>query len=114
MATRDFRTLFCERFGCPPSEYEERIFRQCLYAHAKLLAPLARRLNPEFFKTDFKLLQYLGLTTTPQEITNELADFRDANHKRKNFFRTGLKIRVSGRKVASVAQKVYARERPKR
>jgi len=33
------KSLFCAKFGCSPTEYEERAFRKCLYWHARFPAP---------------------------------------------------------------------------
>ena len=75
MASPELRVLFCQRFGCPPSEYEERAFRECLYWHAKFLAPLLRRVKPEFFSEDFKFIRYLGAATNVREVKADAADF---------------------------------------
>ena len=114
---RQFKTLFCERYKCSPSEYEERAFRKCLYWHARLLAPVLRLLSPGLFSADFKFINYLGETAGGREASAEALDFQDANRAKPNFLRTGLKIRVSGQKAASLARRLFAeahaRERPK-
>lgn len=94
-----FRSLFCGRFQCAPSEYEEKAFRKCLYAHARLLAPLIHRVSPDFFSLDFKFIEYLGNSVGLREATHDVLDFNDANRGNRNFWRTGLKIRASGRKA---------------
>ena len=52
MAQREFKVLFCDRFGCPPSEFENRAFKELLYWHAKPLASVIRKFNPDFFDED--------------------------------------------------------------
>jgi hypothetical protein len=110
VATRQFQVLFCERFRCPPSEYEGRAFRECLYWHARWLAPVVRRLKPDFFAEDFRLLQYLGATTGMREAGVELLSFRDVNLGKASFWRTTLKIRVSGRKAGRLARQLFSEE----
>ncbi len=105
---RELKTLFCERFNCPPAEYEERAFKKCLYAHAKWFAPLIRKLRPGFFAEDFRLIQRLGTTADPRAGNTEIHAFRDANDCRPSFFRTGLRIRVSGRKAAALARELLS------
>ena len=105
---REFRVLFCERFDCPPAEFENRAFRELLYWHAKPLAPLIHKLNPEFFEEDFKFIQYLGDASCRREAKANAADFKDANHARRNFLRTGLRIRVSGMKATKLAHRLFA------
>ena len=52
--------LFCQRFHCPLSEYEDRAFRKCLYWHARMLAPVVRRLKPDFFAEDLKFKDFVA------------------------------------------------------
>ena len=111
MARQKFQLLACQRFNCPPSEYEARVFGKCLYWHARLLAPVVQRLSPDFFVEDFKFIRYLGESTGLREVGVDLLNFRAANLGKPSFWRTGLKIRVSGRKVSRLAQQLFAAER---
>ena len=111
MATQHFQFLFCQRFRCPPSAYEARAFRKCLYWHAKLLAPVLRRLKPDFFAQDFKFIRHLGESTDLREVTVDVLNFRDVNLSRSTFWRSGWKIRVSGRKASRLARELFRAER---
>ena len=111
MASQQFQVLFCQRFKCPASEYEARAFRQCLYWHARLLAPVVRMLKPDFFAADFKFIRYLGEVTDLQEATVDLLNFRDMTLSKRGFWRTDLKIRVSGRKASRLARELFAAKR---
>jgi hypothetical protein len=108
---RQLKELFCERFDCPPSEYEERAFRKCLYLHARPLAPLIRLISPNFFAEDFKFMRYLGDSTSLREVRVDRMNFHDANRSNPKFLRTALRIRVSGRKATRLAQRLYAEMR---
>jgi hypothetical protein len=108
---QNFQSLVCQRFKCAPSEYEETAFRECLYWHARLLAPVVRRLSPDFFTEDFKFIGYLGASTGLREIRADMMNFRDANLGQPSFWRITLKIRVSGRKANRLAQQLFAAER---
>ena len=110
MATQPFQSLFCQRFGCPASAYEPRAFRRCLYWHAKLLAPVLLRLNPGFFAEDFKFIHNLGESTGVRETDVDVLNFRDVNLGNPSFWRTGLRIRVSGRKASRLARELFRRE----
>ena len=107
MVRQQLQFLFCQRFRCPPSEYEERAFRKCLYWQGRLLAPVVRRLNPDFFVEDFKFIRYLGESTGLREVGVDLLSFRDANVGKPSFWRTTLKIRVSGRKAGRLARRLF-------
>jgi len=100
--------LFCQRFQCPASEFEARAFKKCLYWHARLLAPMMRRLKPDFFAEDFKFIGYLGASTGLREIDVDLMNFRDVNLGRPSSWRTTLKLRVSGRKAGRLAHELFA------
>jgi hypothetical protein len=108
VARQPFKSLFCEFFQCPPADYEEQVFRKCLYFHARLAAPLIRTLSPAFFEEDFKLIQYLSAATNWRELNAEMVSFQDKNRYEGKFLRKTLKIRVSGRKAAALAQRLFA------
>src|SRR5258708_38368380 len=67
MPAWQFQILFCDRFECPPSEYEERALRELLYSHARLVVPIIRKMRPDFFNQDFKFIRYLGTADDFQE-----------------------------------------------
>ena len=114
MAVQQFHLLFCQRLNCPTSVYEERVFRKCLYWHAKLLAPVMRMLKPSFFAEDFKFIRYLGAATNAQEAAVDLLNFRDVNLSKRGFWRNDLRIRVSGRKASRLAHELFAAGREDR
>jgi len=104
---QQLQSLFCQRFRCPPSEYEKRAFWKCLYWQGKLLAPVLRRLHPDLFAEDLKFIRYLGESTGLREVGVDLLSFRDANVGKPSFWRTTLKIRVSGRKAGKLARSLF-------
>jgi hypothetical protein len=85
VASQPFQLLFCKRFHCPASKYEATAFRKCLYWHARLLVPVVRRLKPDFFAEDLKLIRYLGTATDVQEAAVDLLYFRDVNLGKRGF-----------------------------
>ncbi len=68
---------------------------------------MVRRLSPDFFSEDFKFIRYLGESTGLREVGADLLSFRDANVGKPNFWRTTLKIRVSGRKAGRLARRLF-------
>jgi hypothetical protein len=108
---RELKALFCEQFGCPASEFDQRALKRCLYPHARLAAPLLLRMVPELFEEDFKFIQMLGASTTMREAKAELLDFHEANRATDNFIRTTFKLRVSGRKATKLAGRLFAHGR---
>ena len=106
-----FNALFCDRFHCPTASYEERAFRKCLYWHARLLAAGFRKVRPDFFAEDLKFIRNLGAATGLREAGAEAQDFHQANRARPSFFRTSLRIRVSGRKATRLAEVLFSEAR---
>ncbi len=113
MAQDSFKCLFCERFHCADSDYEERAFTECLYLHAELVSHVVRKLRPDFFAPDFKFIRHLGMATGTEEAASDALDFQDANKGKRSFLRTGLRIRVSGRKGFALAQRLFWENRPR-
>ena len=112
-ATRDFKSLFCEHYHCPPSEFEERAFRACLYWRARILAPVIRRIWPGYFATDTALIGYLAKTPGRRDAINELAAFMESNDSRGGFARKFLRIRISSHKAGRLIGLLFER-RPRR
>ena len=102
-----FKVLFCEKFGCPPEGYEERAFRKCLYWHARFLAPVIRMISPDFFFEDFKFIRYLGDSLGVRDATVDIRNYSDVNRRNLEFFRTSLKIRVSGQKANRLVHQLF-------
>ena len=106
MEDRRFQDLFCERFSCLPEHFEARAFRELLYGHAKIIALLLCAVRRGFFANDLKFIGHLGQATDLQEANATAADFQDST--RRSFWRSRLKIRVSGRKASELARQLFA------
>src|ERR1700689_4777235 len=106
-STRDLRSLFCERFNCPPSEYEERALQKCLYLHARIIAPLLRRLNPGCFERDLVFIDYFGKAKNWREVTTEVDSLHYQDLTKPRFARSALRLRVSGRSANKLAFKLF-------
>ena len=66
---------------------------------------MMRKLRPGFFESDFKFIRHLGVSTGMEEAVSDALDFQDANKAKPSLLRTGLRIRVSGRKAFGLAQR---------
>jgi hypothetical protein len=109
-ATPDFRTLFCKRYQCQPSEFEEQAFRMCLYWRARILAPFITAIRPRYFERDLLLIRYLAKAPGRRDAQNELAAHIEANDARGGFARKMLRIRISARKVNSLLWRLFEEE----
>lgn len=106
MENPSLQQLFCKRLGCSPNDYEKRAFQLLLYGHAKIIAPALRRLRPGFFAEDFRFIRAFGTATDLREANASAADFQDCNAARRSFWRSRLKIRVSGLKATNLAHEL--------
>ena len=106
-ATRDLKSLFCERFKCQPADFERRALRKCLYFHAMMFAPLVRWLNPACFERDLVFIDYFGKATNGQEVTAEIAALHYLDRTEPRFVRNSLRLRTSGRKAAKLAARLF-------
>ena len=106
---RQFQALFSREFRCPPSGYEERAFWELLHWHAKPVAGLVRKIRPRFFDEDFNFIRYLGEATNLREVKATAAEFQGTNIADRNFLRSRLKIRVSGRKASRLAHELFSK-----
>jgi hypothetical protein len=108
MAKPTFQTLFCQKFQCPEAEYETRALRRLSYWQGKILAPVIRTLSPKASAMDLQFIRYLGAVTGLREANAEIADFQEVNRSKPSFWRTSLRVRVSGRKAGAMAQRLFS------
>jgi len=109
MAAQKFQALFCERFGCPPSQYERRALKALLYPHARLVVPLLSRLSRTFSQDDLKFIRHLGEAEDYQEAEATVSEFRGSNVWSRNFWRHRCRLRVSGRKAGRLVKRLFSR-----
>ena len=102
-STRDLRSVFCERFNCPPSEFEQRALRKCLYFPAQLTAPLLRLFDQDWFARDLAFIRLLGDAKDWKQVMAELDAYHFREHLHPGYARTKLRLRVSARKANKMA-----------
>jgi len=100
---RDLRSLFCERLNCPPSEFEKRAFRKCLYFQARLIAPLLRWYDPGWFERDLLFIRDLGNAKSWPQVMAELDAYHYREHLLPRHARVVWRLRVSARKANKLA-----------
>ena len=112
MPNRDLRSLFCEHYACPPAEFDKRALQKCLYLHARIVAPLLRRIKADYFERDLRFAHYFGNAKDRQEAVAEIADLRYQDYIQPRFGRNVLRLRVSGRKANELAFKLFEQAGP--
>jgi len=106
MPARSYKAAFCEQLECAPEEFPDKVFRRCLYPHALPLALLMGQLSARLFDEDRKAIDQFGLSSSFGEVCAVIEDLRYVNHTNKSWLRTTLKIRVSGRRLHMLAEKL--------
>jgi len=106
MAGRPFKTLFCERFDCAPDRFAETVFRRCLYRHAVPLALFMGRLQAALFAEDRRAIEQFGIATELNQVRAIIKDLAYVNRLNRHWLRTGLSVRVSGRRLYALAEQL--------
>ncbi len=104
--SRSFRQIFCERTGCRPEQFEEKLFQKCLYSHAVYVAPVIRIFDSAVFKPDFELIKHAATTTSLGELERELDIFR-WYFPPMGFWRRVMNVRMSGRLLLNVGKELF-------
>ncbi len=98
-----FQELYCAKHGCSPEQFHRRVFRHCLYPHARPIAPLIRLLNYDFFAADRTLLLSVAEAVSMKRVREEVRDyFWDSNNR--GWMREALRIRMSGQRLKDLAR----------
>jgi hypothetical protein len=103
MNPKSLQDAVCENLRCSVTQFERRLFWQCLYRHAVPLAFLIRWFTPAFFRDDLLLIQWIATDVNLTEIDDDLDRFEYGNRTRKHWLRTGMKIRLSSARVTAFA-----------
>ena len=109
--SRNFRSVFCEKFQCSPQEYEQQMFSRCLHRHTVPLARFLSKLNPDFFREDTGLIQDLATAGSHGEVLTELNRFYGRNVRDRNWLRKKFSLRISGKRVLRLSRKLFRRGR---
>jgi hypothetical protein len=103
----ELRALFCERFSCAPADFEKRFFWKCLYPHARMIVPLLRLVNPDWFERDLRFIRCFGDAKDWKDAKSEIVAFRYEDRFHPRFLRNTLRIRISRRKANQLAVRLF-------
>jgi hypothetical protein len=104
-AGRTFSECVCEYLGLHPNQYENTVFRLCLYRKALALHPLLQRYDRNFFAPDHDFIRRVGKARRREELLRELDEFY-YHPKNGGWLRRRFSCRVSGRKLVALAREV--------
>jgi hypothetical protein len=109
MTEKTFSELYCIQQNIRLEEFEAILLKRALYPHARLVAPLAKMLWPEYFAADLDFVRSVG----------RLRRFRDFFHESEEFahhpantgaLRLTLNIRVSSRSIRRMVKETLHSE----
>ena len=102
---RSFAESVCEQFGLHPNQYENVVFRRCLYRKALVLRPLLQCYNRNFFAPDHDFIRRVGKIRRREELLRELDEFY-YHPKNGGWLRRRFNLRISCRKLVALAREV--------
>lgn len=102
----DFRQLVSARYGISAEKFERKLFQKCLFRHALPFVWLLEKCDPDFFREDLEMLRDVASARTTDEVICEINRFFGRNARDKSFIRTGLYLRVSGKRVLRFYRKM--------
>jgi len=89
--------------------FEEGVFWDALYSHARVPARILWRLWPSYFERDLDLVRRTGAATSLNELKFEIDNFR-YQHPEFGLLRRALKVRVSGQRIMKLARPLMPKE----
>ncbi len=83
--------------------FEEGVFWDVLYPHARVPSRLLWRLWPAYFERDLDMIRRVAPVTSLNEMRFEIDNFR-YQHPELGLFRRAFKFRVSGQRLMKLAR----------
>jgi hypothetical protein len=100
------KAIYCERHHCAPEQFLSRVFRRCLYPHAIPAAYLLGWVQARLFDEDRRAIEQFGMSITFQQVRAVVEDLRYVNRTNQHWLRTGLRIRLSGRRLYELGERL--------
>jgi hypothetical protein len=102
-----FQEAYCRIHNCLPGDYEEKLLWQCLYRHALPVLVFLPASDSTFFKEDYELIREIGPVRDPEIFEMELNRFHGRNIRDKNWIRRALLIRISGKRLIGIKNRIF-------
>ncbi|MCD6052455.1 MAG: hypothetical protein K0Q55_3873 [Verrucomicrobia bacterium] len=90
--------------GTAPKNFEEDVFWQALYPHARTFAKIMCHIGRPFFQKDLDLIRRIGSVTSTQEANFEI-DYQRYQRPDYGLFRGYLRLRISGKRLIHIVRK---------
>ena len=108
--SHSFEQIYCRQNNCSPDQFELKVFCRCL--HHPLLTPAVWAIfqfRSQVFRLDTSLISLVSKTSNIEDFRNTVQayDGFDRLHPDNNFFRRTLHLRISRRKLITLARQVF-------
>lgn len=108
MSTDDFRERFAQRFGLKSSaDCERALLWKTRYPVARFMAPVMEAFWPSLFRQDRELVSKIAAQSSIDGVRTLVDFFKAQQSYESSFLRGTLRLRVSGRRVMSLANEVF-------
>lgn len=105
----NFAALFGARAGLAAEEVHRAVLRRALYPQARVLAPVLRAFNPDFFAADHDFVAGVMRITSRGEFASEADEF--AHHPaNRGAWRRTFRLRASVGRMRALVNQVFAAE----
>ncbi len=105
-----FRESYCLRYQIHPEVFEATFLKNILYPISKPLSLLALCLRPHTFEHELKHIERIGDATTDEQFTRERNRLIDFTLYQLPTWKKNLGLRISGRKVLDLANRLRVHE----
>jgi hypothetical protein len=106
----NFKTAFCSRFAYAQENFEKHVFWNVMHPEIKPVAFLINCLRPSFFRSDLDCIRSIATAETKQEVRTIVNSFQYDPRFKRGFFRGFLRVRISGRRLTLLANKILISE----
>jgi hypothetical protein len=96
-----FAERFCKFYGVQPDDYARTVFRLTAYRGARILAPLLRLLNPDYFACDYSFIRNVGALQRPEDLIDEIR-YYFWHPWNRGLLRRTLRLRVSAGRMTKL------------
>lgn len=107
MKPRTFAEIYCAQRCIPRAGYTRCLFRDALYPHARLLAPLLEILHRRYFVADYEFVEDVGHLTSVADFSLTMGSYIEHPDNR-GLFRRRLRLRVSARRMLHLVRAAFA------
>ena len=106
IAFSDFKTVFCEHFGCSAESFLPELFSRSLDPGWRPLAAVLRRAWPAFFARDLLYLERLGAARNWSDVVSLANGIRSDEDLNRGFLRRALHLRISGARIMKLREEI--------